>query len=409
MPTLLQLNCTSNWGSAGKIAEQIGIKAIEVGWECYVAFGRYSNPSSLRNVRVGNNFWVLEHFVENRLWDNEGLASRISTKLFLKEIDKIHPDVVHLHNIHDHWLNYKILFEYLAAKQIPVVWTQHDQWATTGHCMYTLDGCEKWKTGCKDCQMKRSDYPASFIIRSERNWILKKEAISSLPSLTVVSVSEWLADNIRQSHLKARPIKVIHNGIDINTFKPVECESINDERLTGRKILLAVASVWSDAKGLNDYCKLSVMLPEDYVIVLVGLTESQMSALPKGIIGLPRTQNVMELVQLYSMARIVMSLSYSETFGLTVVEGMACGTPAIVYNNTAQKYLIDDKTGVAVETGDVAGVAEAVKTMDVRLAVNKEDISAACRQRVVENFDKDKCFVKYIELYYKLLADKNRL
>lgn len=169
-------------------------------------------------------------------------------------------------------------------------------------------------------------------------------------------------------------------------------------------MILAVASVWSDAKGLSDYIKLSEVLPDDYIIVLVGLTESQISSLPQRVVGLPRTENVTELVLLYSMAHIVMSLSYSETFGLSIVEGMACGTPAIVYNNTAQRYLIDERTGLTVETGDIAGVAEAVNVLDAKIDANAEGISANCRKRAEECFDKDKCFEKYIELYNRILS-----
>lgn len=400
MPTLLQLNCTSNWGSTGKIAEQIGLKAQESGWECYVAFGRSANPSALKNIKVGNMLWTVEHFVENRLLDNEGLASRIPTRQLLKGIDKIHPDVVHLHNIHDHWLNYKILFEYLVEKQIPVVWTQHDQWATTGHCCYNLVGCDRWKTECYDCPLSKW----YSLDRSRRNFNLKKNLCAGLKSLTIVPVSEWLADNMRQSHLKNRPIEVIHNGIDTNVFKPVVPTPIKDKRIEDKKILLAVASVWSDAKGLSDYIKLSEVLPDDYIIVLVGLKESQIASLPQRIVGLPRTQNVTELVQLYSMAHIVMSLSYSETFGLSIVEGMACGTPAIVYDNTAQKYQIDERTGLTVETGDIAGVADAVKLLDARIESNAEGISADCRKRAGDYYDKNKNYQSYISLYNKLLG-----
>lgn len=401
MPTLLQLNCTSNWGSTGKIAEQIGLKAKDAGWECYVASSRNANPSMLKNIKVGNMFWTLEHYAENRLWDNEGLASCIPTKRLLKEIDKIHPDVVHLHNIHDHWLNYRILFEYLAEKQIPVVWTQHDQWATTGHCCYNLVGCDRWKTECYDCPLSKW----YSLDRSRRNFNLKKNLCAGLKSLTIVPVSEWLADNMSQSHLKNRPIEVIHNGIDINVFKPVVTTPIKNKRIEGKKILLAAASVWSDAKGLRDYIKLSGILPpNDYIIVLVGLMESQIASLPQTIIGLPRTQNVTELVQLYSMAHIVMSLSYSETFGLSIVEGMACGTPAIVYNNTAQKYLIDEQTGLAVETGDIVGVAEAVKMLDAKIEANAEEISVDCRKRAGDYYDKNKNYQSYISLYNKLLG-----
>lgn len=400
MKTLLQIDVCCNWGSTGKIAEQIGLLAEKQGWKVYHVWGRHKNPSKLTDIKVGNMLGVYEHYAENILLDNEGLASRCATKKLIKKIDRIKPDVVQLHDIHNHWLNYKILFEYLVEKQIPVVWTQHDQWATTGHCCYNLVGCDRWKSECYDCPMSKW----YSLDRSRRNFNLKKNLCAGLKSLTIVPVSEWLADNMLQSHLKDRPIEVIHNGIDINVFKPVVPTPIKEKRIEDKKILLAVASVWSDAKGLSDYIKLSEVLPDDYIIVLVGLTESQIASLPQKIVGLPRTQNVTELVQLYSMAHIVMSLSYSETFGLTIVEGMACGTPAIVYNNTAQKYLVDERTGIAVETGDITAVAEAVKVLDARVEANSVEISADCRKRAGEYYDKNKNYQSYISLYNKLLG-----
>lgn len=402
MPTLLQLNCASNWGSTGKIAEQIGLKAQSAGWECYVAFGRESNPSTLKNIKVGNMLWSLEHFVENCLLDNEGLASRIPTKRFLKEIDKIHPDVVHLHNIHDHWLNYRILFTYLAEKKIPVVWTQHDQWATTGHCMYTLDGCEKWKTGCKDCQMKRSDYPASFIIRSERNWKLKKKTLASLPELTIVPVSEWLADNMRQSHLKDRPIEVIHNGIDINVFRPQSMDVHKRYGIDeGKKIVLGVAAVWDARKGLTDFYQLAKRLPADeYAIVIVGKLTEEKQAVEGGcqMVFVDRTQNALELAQLYSAASVFANPTYQDNYPTTNLEAIACGTPVITYNTGGSPEAVDENTGAVVAQGDMEALATAIEKFSAM------DCKEACLKRAESLFDNKKCFNAYISLYNKLLT-----
>ena len=397
MPTILQLNCTSNWGSTGKIVEQIGQKAIEAGWECHVAFGRYSNPSVLNTTKVGNMFWTLEHYVENRLLDNEGLASRIPTKRFLKEVDKIRPDIVHLHNIHDHWINYRMLFKYLAEKRIPVVWTQHDQWATTGHCCYNLMGCERWKTECHDCPLSKW----YSLDRSRQNFNLKKNLCEGLKSLTIVTVSEWLADIIRQSYLKERSIEVIRNGIDINLFKPIIADSIGDKRYENKTILLGVAAPWSERKGLQDYIALSKILPPEYVIVLIGLDKEQIELLPDNMVGVGRIQNQTELAAYYSMADILLSLSTGETFGLTMAEAYGCGTPVIVYDNTAQPEIVTSETGRVVKTGDIEALAATIQ--ELCATDFKKHHSAACRQRAVEYFDKDKCFEKYVELYERLL------
>ena len=215
MPKILQINVTVNWGSTGKIAEQIGQSVLSQNWESYVVYGRMSNPSRSKLLKIGNVVDVYEHYIENLFLDNEGLASRRATRNLLREIDKISPDIIHLHNIHDHYLNYRYLFRYLIEKRIPVVWTQHDQWAATGHCMNPIE-CEKWKRECSDCPLS-----SWFSIdNSRRNYQLKKNLISAVPSLTIVAVSNWTAEKMRESHLKNRPIHVIHNGIDINLFSP---------------------------------------------------------------------------------------------------------------------------------------------------------------------------------------------
>ena len=215
---LLQISSSVNWGSIGKIAEQIGIKAMEFGWESYIAYGRkeYYNPSKSKLIKVGNRLNVYEHYLENRLFDNEGLASRIPTRKFIKQIEEIKPDIIHLHNIHDHWLNYKILFEYLNTTNIPIVWTQHDCWAFTGGCMHFVhSNCDKWKTQCRVCPQNKR-----FIDGSAHNYILKKILFGNNKNLTIVPVSMWMESFTKESFMKEKQIQVIHNGIDINTFKP---------------------------------------------------------------------------------------------------------------------------------------------------------------------------------------------
>ena len=393
--TLLQINVTANWGSTGKIAEQIGVCAQQHGWESYIAYGRYMNPSENHLIKIGSQLDVYEHYAESRLLDNEGLASRRATRHFLRQVDEIHPDIVHLHNIHDHYLNYPLLFHYLAERNIPVVWTFHDCWAFTGDCgHFVIAQCERWKTGCHNCpQMPRLTPDCT-----KRNYLAKKEAFTALKNLTIVPVSKWAEGLIRESFLAKYPIQTIYNGIDINVFK-TEASNLRQRLDLGNKfVMVGVASTWDMAKGLADYYKLNDHLPEGYQIILIGMTKKQIAQLPKGIIGIERTQNQKELAQYYSMADITLNLSYQETFGLTTVEGMACGTPAIVYNKTASPELVSEDTGVIVPAGDIPALVSAIKNM-------KENplSSTACKQRVEAMFDKNKCFTQYIDLYNQLL------
>lgn len=398
---LLQINVTANWGSTGKIAEQIGLCAQKHGWKSYIAYGRMMNPSKNELIKIGNAIDVYEHYAEARLLDNEGVASRGATRRLLKRMDEIQPDVVHLHNIHDHYLNYPILFRYLADKKIPVVWTQHDQWATTGHCCYNLVGCERWKDECHDCPMLKwflSD-------RSRRNFRLKKQLCADIPSLTIVPVSDWLGNNIRQSHLKDRDIQVIHNGIDIKTFSPQpknahERYGINKQK----KIVLGVAAVWDTRKGLNDFYELAKRLPaDDYAIVIVGQRTEDIKSLENAcqMVFVDRTQNALELAQLYSSASVFVNPTYQDNYPTTNLEAIACGTPVITYRTGGSPEAVDENTGLVVEQGDIDAIADAIRNMkEYPLS------SEACRKRAEEHFDKDKCFEEYIELYNQILNEE---
>ena len=342
---------------------------------------------------------VYLHYAQNRFLDREGLAFAGPTKALLSEIDKINPDVIHLHNIHDHWLNYPLLFEYLAKSDIPIVWTQHDIWATTGHCAFSIDGGERWKSRCYDCPAI-SRY---CLDNSKRNFDLKKNLFTSVKNMTIVPVSEWLGTQVQQSYLGKYPIKVIKNGVDINVFKPIKGNVVEKYSMKGKHVLLAVSSVWPKFKGLDDFIRLSGMLSDEFRIVVVGVSKEQISQLTSNMIGIERTDSQMELAQLYSAANIVMSLSSFETCGQTIAEGMACGTPAIVYGNAALPELITSETGRVVESGNLQGLHDTILNMiDNEF---KYHHSTDCRKRAEEVFDKNKAWESCISLYNSILNE----
>lgn len=402
---LLQVNVTANWGSTGKIAEQINSLAQQQGWETYIAYGRYSNESKSKLFHVGSKYTVYEHYIEHILFDNDGLASRCSTRRLVKKMKEINPDIIHLHNIHDHWVNYRILFEYLKTIDTPIVWTQHDCWSFTGNCgYYTALDCTQWMDSCsRSCPYRKGYYFRGLINRTKDHFNLKNRLFTSIKNLTLVPVSRWLENEIRKSFLKDARIKTIYNGIDVNVFKPLEdsFDQLKKYGIGNIRFVVGVASVWSERKGFLDYCKLSRLLPEDVKIVLVGLNETMCKiARDYGIIGIGRTDNINDLVAIYNKASIVMNLSYEETFGLTTVEGFACGTPSIVYNSTASPELISTETGLIVEPGDIEGVAKAVAVF-----LSKEKPIMSCRKRAIRYFNKEDRYKEYVNLYSELIRE----
>lgn len=395
MSKLLQINITANWGSTGKIAEAIGIAAINAGWESYIAYGRWSNPSKSHLIKIGGRINKYLHFAEQRIRDNEGLCSRLATKRLVGQIEKIRPDIIQLHNVHDHYLNYRILFKYLNQTNIKVVWTFHDCWAFTGHCFHFVTAeCERWKRRCYGCPMNKV-LPKTLLDRSEKNYQLKKSLFSRCKNLTIVPCSDWMAGFVKQSFLHDKRIEVIKNGVDLKVFKPLEKRRSND-----RYHVLAVSSVWNEDKGLSDISKLRELLPSDYCITIVGLTAKQISVLPKGIMGIQRTQNVQELVRLYSEANVFINPTYADTFPTVNLESLACGTPVVTYETGGSPEAVSPDTGFIVSQGDVASMAEKIVSVCLNGQTN---YFINCRKRAEDLFDKEKCYNAYIDLYNSLL------
>lgn len=400
MTTLLQINVVANWGSTGRIAEEIGQTAIAAGWRSVIAYGRGKPQSQSELIRIGNDWDMYEHIFESRLFDNQGMASRRATKRFIQQIEELKPDVIHLHNIHGYYLNYPLLFDYLKSCHSLVVWTLHDCWLYTGHCThYSAIKCYRWKNSCYDCPQRKS-YPTSLLMeRSAKNFQAKKSAFTSLRNLTLIPVSNWLADDVKQSFLNNYRMKVIHNGIDVHTFTPHNIQK-SVLKLEYKFLIIGVASVWSARKGLDDFICLRKKLSDDFQIVLIGLDDKQIKALPEGITGINRTNSVEELVDYYSVADVFVNPTWEDNFPTTNIEALACGTPVITYRTGGSVEAISPQTGIIVEQGDLDGLSNAVQYICKK---GKETYRTVCRERAVKYFNKNDRYQEYIDLYNQLL------
>lgn len=400
---VLQITAYCGWGCTGRIALGINNALIAQGQESVIAWGRTNTaPKTVRTIKIGNRFDQNIHGLYTRITDKCGFGSQMATKKFLKEIDEYAPDLIQLHIMHGYYINLKLLFEYIKRKNIPVVWTFHDCWAFTGHCPYfDLVHCEKWKTGCHDCEQKRH-HPTSFVLDNSRwNWRKKRELFTKIPDLTIVTPSEWLAGLVNDSFLKNCKIKVINNGINLNDFKPTSGTMIDRLQIGKRKVILGVSSTWAKSKGLDDFIQLASLLPKIYVIVLVGLTKQQKENLPSTIIGIERTDSVKELAELYTVASIFVNPTYEDNYPTTNLEALACGTPVVTYRTGGAVEAAKNVYGKIIDQGSVSQMAEYIKSR------KWEDITPEmCRKRA-EEFDENIRFDEYIELYKEVLERRN--
>lgn len=411
MKKLLQINPVLRVNtSTGRIMQEIGELAMQHGWNTYMAYSK--GRDGIREckseiVPVGDKWSTAWHGVETRLLDRHGLASDHATREFVKKIEKIAPDIVHIHNIHGYFLNYKILFDYLSKSGIPVVWTVHDCWLYTGHCYYySFVGCNKWQTGCGHCPQKK-EFPASYFAdRSHRNWLDKRAAFTSMPhdKLTIVPVSHWIRGEMSRSFLKDYNYKVIHNGINTDVFNICSSAAVREKYGLGdRHILLGVASIWSREKGLDDFVKMAGMVNRDEVIVLVGIKPEEKKLLPDNVVAIARTENIRQLAELYSAADAFINPTWQDNYPTVNLEAIACGTPVVTYRTGGSVEAVNDATGFVVEQGCVDGLLGAARCI---IQKGKTAYSSACRNFAVDNFRKEDRYAEYLELYDRLACNK---
>ena len=400
---ILHINTALVTDAPGRIAEEIGKLLIANGHQNYIAHGRYPRKIASETIKIGNHADQLMHVLITRIFDKHGFGSSHSTRKLIRQIVKIDPDIIHLHNLHGYYINIEIPFDYLRKSDKPIVWTLHDCWPFTGHCShYDFIGCDLWKTECHNCPNKLA-YPASWLIDNSTNNFHRKKAIfSGLDKLILVAPSEWLARDLKMSFLKGYTIRVMPNGINQTLFKPGTDTEIVKEKygLKNKRIILGVASFWGRHKGLADFIKLSGMISKDTVILLIGLNKTQKRNLPSNIIGISRTENIEELVSFYSLADVFVNPTYVDTFPTTNLEALSCGTPVITYNTGGSPEAIDTDTGIVVDKGDILGLKTAV---DLALKNGKSFYSDSCIRRSNSLFNKEDRYRDYLNLYEQLL------
>lgn len=390
---VLMINSVCGIGSTGRICTDIAEALTAQNHECRIAYGRGTVPEKYRRyaVRIGNNPSVNLHALQTRIFDNTGAGSKIATKRLISRIKEYDPDVIHLHNIHGYYINIELLFGYLKQAGKKVVWTLHDCWAFTGHCAhFELVGCNKWKDGtCGNCPQKK-EYPGSLLLdNSKNNFIKKKNLFTGVPDMTVVVPSEWLASIVRNSFLNEYEIKVIRNGIDTDVFKPTQGDFRERYGLKDKKIVLGVASVWSDRKGYNDILKLAETLDDNCKTVLVGADKKQIKSLPDNILGISHTDNPAELAEIYTCADILVNPTFEDTYPTVNLEAQACGTPVVTY-----------RTGGSPECVPEGHVASENNAESLKQAVDK--VLSSQERRILSDCltDKKDFCAAYTECYF---------
>lgn len=399
---IAHINGVYGVGSTGRLVKDLVEYGREKGHESLVLYseGAAQDSCAVRYISDGERNI---HALLSRLSGLQGYWSKRATGRLIERLKNFSPDVVHLHVVHGNCLYLPLLFRYLTDNNIPVVLTLHDCWWFTGRCAHPLQyRCDRYQVRCTNCPAKNDVCPSWLFDRAKKMQQDKERWLCGLPRLKVVAVSRWGARVAAESFLCSKDILCAYNWVDTQTFRPVECSTLRSRlALDGKKVILGVSSFWDERKGLEDLLWLAKQLPE-CAVVLVG-TMQQRDELPSNMISVPATDSKEELAGLYSQADVFVNPSRMETFGLTTVEAMACGTPAVVYDVTACPELIGPGTGqvVAVQTGR-QGILEATQTI-LKAPVSGEQ----CVNWARENFSLNVGAERYYHIYREIVEEKN--
>ncbi|MEG2561656.1 MAG: glycosyltransferase [Clostridia bacterium] len=361
---ILLINTVCGTGSTGRIVSDLYHAYKDEGHQVKVIFGR----GNALNVDETDAFCFNTkidrycHALLARCFDSQGLHSKRATAKIIAFIKKYSPDVIHLHNIHGYYLNYKMLFEYLNSSSIKVVWTLHDCWAFTGHCAYFhFNKCFKWKSECDKCAFRR-DYPKSlFADKSRRNFLLKRECFGANNNLVIATPSQWLAKLVKESFLQDKKIEVINNGIDTSVFYPAPTNIKSKLGIADKKMLLCVANVWTAKKGWQDVLDISKKISDEWRVVMIGVSAKQKQTLPNNIIGVEKTNNQAELAEYYSAADVFFNPTYEDNFPTVNIEAKCCGASIVAYANTGGgDEIVDNSIDIILKERNEDNVLNAI-------------------------------------------------
>jgi glycosyltransferase involved in cell wall biosynthesis len=272
-------------------------------------------------------------------------------------------DIVNLHWVAD-LLDYRSLPQ-LAARH-PIVWTFHDMNAFTGGCHYS-GLCERFVEQCGSCpQLMTTTNDVDFTRRVMER---KQEVLARVPRtrLTVVSPSQWLAQEARRSRLFGDfDIRVVPNGVDLQEFRPVERAEARKRLnlpLDARIVLFVADLVVDRRKGFRLLLKAFEALRGMPGLLLV--------TLGRGGDGVVTSHETCHLGELHDSEALRAAYSAADAFAIpslqdnlpnTILESMACGTPVVGFSaGGVREAVIDGETGLLAPTGDFAALAVALK------------------------------------------------
>lgn len=395
---VLNVNAVYGAGSTGVIVRDIHKLLLKNGIESYVAYSTSYSKHVENGYRIGGKVGKKLHALLCRINGKQGYFSRRATKKFIRYIDELNPDIINLHNLHSNYIHLNMLLKFLAKKDIKTVVTLHDCWFFTGGCFhYANAGCDKWKEECGGCPKKKKDTPAYLFDCSGKILKDRKKCFGAIKNLTAVGVSDWITE---ESKTLFKNAITIHNGVDTETFKEAYSNLRKELKLEGKFVILGPASKWLVPHNKDALNLLRESFSDDTEIILFGCPDG--AKLPSGVRGISFIRDLEKLAEVYEMADVFANPTREDSLPTINLEAQSVGTPVITYDATGAKETVNEKCGFSVKTGDIDEMIDRIRFIKEK---GKGFFKNDCRNWVLEEYDRDKNYLKYLELYRKLAKE----
>lgn len=396
---ILQINTVYGVGSTGVIVADLHEACVQNGMDCLCAHRGDKRTETADTVAVSSAWDSRFHRQIARVTAFKGAGSARKTAAFLKSLENDLPDIVHLHNLHGSYVNLPLLFSFLKRHRVGVVWTLHDCWPVTALCPhFSAVGCENRHCDCTPCpQRHRYTCAPSHVTRRVLQW--KRKLFTGMENAVIVTPSHWLESTVRESFLGMYPIRTIYNGVDAQIFKPTASDFRQRYGLETRKIVLGVAAVWSERKGVDIFEALARRLSSEYAVVLVGADETVKCKMPPNVLCIVHTHDRHALAEIYSAADVFVNPTREEVLGMVNLEALACGTPVVTADAGGSPECIDERCGAVVRVGDTDAFERQIVRICQTHPYHRED----CLARAARFEKRAKCD-EYLALYRELYA-----
>jgi len=404
---IVHINLLDFQGGAAKVANDIIMASDKCGYESIRFIHR---PTRLDKRTVHIPFLQGAYSSFNGPFSENVIAGIHSTALLpvLSHPDFLSADIVHLHCIDSGYFSFLFL-PFLAVK--PLVWTIHDTLAITANCLIP-QYCMKWKVdNCKCCSL---DAGHESISKIDKRHLLQncKASILKATHFTAVAPSKWIEGLLRTSIFNGQDIRMIYNGIDTHIFYPQD--KMRARKVLNlpvdRKLLLFVShgGLNNGIKGgkyLLEAFKLALSKNENWMLICVGAMDPDIER-SDAVITIPYVDSPQTMADYYSAADVFVSTSICESFGLTVSEALACGTPIVAFAAGGVPEIVEHgKSGYLVKVGEVNTLYLRIKEI-LETPVLANFFGLHARKRAENLFSVEQMGERYLELYGELCGDK---